>query len=128
LTAFQSWQIQYFGSTNNPSADPNADPDGDGFSNLQEYLAGTNPTNSDSAFRITSVIGTGGDIFITWETGLGKTNALQSTAGTGDGGYDTNGFTPIFVVTNTVSTATNFLDIGAATNFPSRYYRLRLVP
>ena len=128
LTAFQSWQVQYFGSTDNPSADPNADPDGDGFSNLQEYLTGTDPTNSASAFRITSVIGTGSDIFITWETGLGKTNALESTAGTGNGNYDTNGFAAIFTVTNTASTVTNFLDMGAATNFPSRYYRLRLVP
>jgi len=33
-------------------------------------------------------------------------------------------------VTNntTAGTLTNYLDIGAATNFPSRYYRARLAP
>jgi len=105
-----------------------ADPDGDGLSNLQEFLAGTDPTNSVSAFRITSVSSTGGDVFISWMTGIGKTNTLQWTAGAGDRSYQTDNFTDIFTVTNTVGTITNFLDIGAATNFPSRYYRVRLVP
>jgi hypothetical protein len=46
------------------------------------------------------------------------------------GGYTNNTFTDIFLVTNntTTGTLTNYLDIGAATNKPSRYYRARLVP
>jgi hypothetical protein len=39
------WMIQYFGSTN---VNSNADPDGDGRNNLQEYIAGCNPTNGVS--------------------------------------------------------------------------------
>lgn len=39
------WQIQYFGKT---GIDPLADADGDGFTNLAEFLAGTDPTNSAS--------------------------------------------------------------------------------
>lgn len=38
----------------NPNPDWDDDPDGDGLNNLQEYIAGTNPTNSDSFFRITA--------------------------------------------------------------------------
>ncbi len=45
-----AWEIQYLGGTN---AMANADADGDGQSNLQEYLAGTNPTNANSVLRIT---------------------------------------------------------------------------
>lgn len=128
LTAFQSWQIQYFGNTNNPAAEPTADPDGDGFNNLQEFLAGTDPTNSASYFCITNIMSTGDDVLIEWMTGIGKTNALQATAGTDDGSYSTNDFADIFIVTNTVDIITNYLDIGAATNTPARYYRVRLVP
>jgi hypothetical protein len=31
-------------------------------------------------------------------------------------------------VTNTIGAVTNYLDLGATTNVPSRYYRVRLVP
>jgi len=37
-------------------------------------------------------------------------------------------FAGIFTVTNTTGTTTNYLDIGAATNVPAFYYRVRLVP
>jgi PKD repeat protein len=47
-SAFQTWQIQYFGSTNDPQASASADPDSDGYFNLQEFFAGANPTNSVS--------------------------------------------------------------------------------
>lgn len=126
LTAFQAWQIQYFGSTNNPAADPNADPDGDGMSNMAEFLTGTDPTNSASAFRITSIALVGTDLEVDWMMGPGKTNALERSLGDVDGNYSNN-FADIFIVTNTVGSVTNYLDLGA-TNFPARYYRVRLVP
>jgi alpha-tubulin suppressor-like RCC1 family protein len=40
-----AWEIAYFNAT---GIDPNADPDGDGVSNYQEYLDGTDPTNPNS--------------------------------------------------------------------------------
>jgi PKD repeat protein len=127
LTAFQAWQVSYFGDLNNPQAASGADPDGDGQNNMAEYLSDTVPTNSASALRITSVVRQGGDVFVTWTMGNGKTNALQFSAGVAGGGYSTN-FADLFIVTNTVGNATNYLDIGGATNVPSRYYRVRLVP
>jgi alpha-tubulin suppressor-like RCC1 family protein len=44
-----AWELQYFGQK---GVNPNADPDGDGWSNWQEYLNGTNPTNADQPFLI----------------------------------------------------------------------------
>lgn len=126
--AFEQWQLQYFGCTNCPQAAATADPDGDGQNNMAEYLAGTDPNDSASAFRITSVLRTNNDIRITWTMGSSKTNALQWTAGAGDGSYQTNGFANLFIVTNTVGTVTNYTDVGGATNTPARYYRVRLAP
>jgi len=71
---------------------------------------------------------TGYDLLVTWTMGPNRTNALQSTAGDGFGDYSTDGFADIFTVTNTVGTTTNYLDAGAQTNGPTRYYRVRLVP
>jgi hypothetical protein len=59
-------------------------------------------------------------------TGVGKTNALQATAVTGS--YQTNSFADVFIVTNATGAITNYLDVGGATNIPTRYYRVRLVP
>jgi hypothetical protein len=54
----------------------------------------------------------------------GNTNALECSAA---GSY-WNIFSPIFTATNTVGTTTKYLDLGAATNVPSLFYRVRLVP
>jgi endoglucanase len=77
--AFLQWLLQYFNDTNSPPAAPTADPDGDNFSNFQEYLAGTDPTNNTSSFRITSIIAQGNALQVTWMCGAGKTNVLQAS-------------------------------------------------
>jgi alpha-tubulin suppressor-like RCC1 family protein len=43
------WELKYFGHT---GVNPLVDPDGDGYSNLQEYLNGTNPLQPDQPFGI----------------------------------------------------------------------------
>jgi PKD repeat protein len=131
LTAFQSWQTQYFTSTNNPSAAPEADPDGDACNNLCEFLSGTDPTNSASGLRITSVLATGSDVAVTWATALGHTNVVQANSGLPDGSYTTNfsDVSPLIIMDpGTGDFTTNYTDPGSATNFPTRYYRIRLQP
>ena len=44
------WEVEH--QTNPFLDDANADPDGDGFSNLQEYLAGTDPRNAESSLLL----------------------------------------------------------------------------
>ena len=100
--------------------------DGAGFTNLQELQTGTDATNSASFFGITGVTKISTNILVTWQTGANKTNALERSAGAA--GSFSNNFAAIFIVTNTVGTTTNFLDVGAATNVPAFYYRVRLVP
>jgi glucose/arabinose dehydrogenase/mono/diheme cytochrome c family protein len=49
---FAQWQAANFGSTNAPNAGANFDADSDGASNLAEYIAGTNPLNSNEVWRV----------------------------------------------------------------------------
>ncbi len=127
---FTSWQSQYFGDPSDPRAAPDADPFGKGMSNTNQFLAGINPTNPSSAFRIISAVPQGSDVQIIWTTAGAHTNAVQATVGDGNGGYGTN-FTDIsgpVIITGSGDATTNFTDAGGATNGPSRYYRVRLVP
>jgi len=47
-SAYQNWQIENFGSLENPTGNPNADPDADGMTNQEEFEATTNPNNATS--------------------------------------------------------------------------------
>jgi hypothetical protein len=128
---FQCWQMQYFGCTNCPQADADADPDGDGMSNTNEFLSGTNPTNSASVLRIISTVRQTTDVVITWTTAGGYTNVVQVTAGNGTGGYATDNFVNLgspIIIPGSGDAMTNYPDAGGATNVQSRYYRIRLLP
>jgi endoglucanase len=120
LTPFQSWQLQYFGCTNCAPALPDADSDGDGMSNTNEFLAGTDPTNNASAFQILSITATNSDIVVTWQSATGKTNYLQ-------GGELTN-YTDVAGPIVITATPTNATDSGGSTNAGPRFYRIHLVP
>lgn len=68
------------------SYDPDADPDGDGFSNRAEFLAGTGPLNAADRLHI-AVAGaynsgmTGDSLFaVTFVTAAGRTYSVRATA------------------------------------------------
>lgn len=78
--------------------------------------------------RITSITRQDSDILITWETIGGTTNTVQATPGNPD--YNTNFVdisAPLFIL-GSGDTSTNYVDSGAATNSPVKFYRVRLVP
>jgi hypothetical protein len=63
-----AWQLLNFGNSN---VDPNADPDGDGMNNRQEYLAGTNPNDASSQLKIIRfALDAGGTAELTWQSVL----------------------------------------------------------
>jgi hypothetical protein len=87
-------------------------------------------TTNASPFLITSVVQTNTDILVTWTTTGGTTNVVQVNPGDMNGLYTSN-FTDLssfIIVPGSGSTSTNYLDGGGATNYPSRYYRIRLQP
>jgi hypothetical protein len=127
-----AWMIQYFGHPNGQEADLSRagdDADGDGMTNLQEYLAGTDPTNNASVFRIVEVAPEEEDVLITWAAVGGKRYVLQTT--TGSGGMFSNNFAdlnPAFIAPGTGEMTMSVLHLGATTNSTMRFYRVRLLP
>jgi plastocyanin len=82
--------------------------------------------NLTTPYQINGITQQGSDILVNWITGgICLTNILQRSAGDASGGFTTN-FADIFTVAGTVGNVTNYLDVGAATNFPSSYYRVRV--
>jgi len=108
-------------------ADASLDNDGDGQSNLAEFLAHTDPNNGASSLRILNFSRQDPDMRITW-TGGGGTNYVMEAANGGAGGSFTNNFfTLATVFLSGVGDKTNtYIDAFGATNKPARYYRVRL--
>ncbi len=63
--------------------DPDDDYDGDGSSNREEALTGTDPTDPDSRFAVIAI--GPGSVEITWTTVYGNTYIVQYWDGTADG-------------------------------------------
>jgi hypothetical protein len=109
------WWLQYFGQITNVDANA-ADPAGDGFSNLQKFQMGLNPTNYYNPNPLGGFFGcldaSGTNAFLEWSNAPGPVinYAIQR------GIQDTNGnysYTQIGLVS---SNANFFEDVGAITN------------
>jgi hypothetical protein len=90
--------------------------------------AGSSTIALVTALRITAITLQGSDVQVTWLASGGTTNELQAVQG--NPGYNTN-FADIagpFLIVGSGDTTTNYVDAGAATNSPAKFYRVRLVP
>ena len=115
------WRMSFFGSLTSALAQDDADPDGDGAPNWQEYLAGTNPTNALSALQFLSPGLAGGaqSLNLSWVTAPGRMYVLQTSAAPGG-----NNWTP---VTTNLGDGNTFEVL--LTNHPgsARFYRIQLL-
>ena len=74
------WMMKYFGHPTGQAGDlsrASDDADGDGVSNLQEYLAGTDPTNPTSVFRLWAAAPANSTMNLTWPAVPGKSYQIQ---------------------------------------------------
>jgi hypothetical protein len=69
------WEMVSFGNLNQTAS---GDADGDGFNNMAEYLAGTNPTDANSSLRITLIQPLPGAVRIDWRGGTSGVQVLQA--------------------------------------------------
>ena len=96
----------------NGISDPHADADGDGASNLAEYLAGTDPQSAASHFAITTVTRLAvGEFNITWPAVAGKLYRIR-------GSTDLAAWTPLapLVLATASGSQTVAITTGSATN------------
>ncbi len=107
----------------NSSADASVDSDGDGFTNVQEFNAGTDPRNSTSRFVILSIDRTAGDPRISFQALAGKTYRLEYR----DDLISGNWATLIDQIFSSSTTNLEIADPGAAA-LPKRFYRMVIEP
>ncbi len=118
-----AWQMQNFGSITDPQAAPTADPDGDGFNNLQEYLAGTNPQNAADFLRLNSVNISGGAISLRFTAVAGKTYSVLWNDDLKNGAW-----TKLVDVSAQSITGPITVNDPVSGNNAQRFYRLVMLP
>jgi hypothetical protein len=112
-----NWEQKYFGNSTN--ALPSADPDGDGMSNLQEYIAGTDPTSASSQLVITKINmnQNPASLTLTWSSVTNRFYSVEAA----DGSPDI--FVPLW--SSQGSVVESSYSEPLTTNSPARFYRIR---
>jgi hypothetical protein len=136
--SYAAWVSHYGLSGGNAAG--TADPDHDGMSNTNEFLAGFNPTNSAAYLHITSVAKSGANINVTylgasgdstWSPGIAfRTNILEVSPGR-NGSYSNNfvstGASQVLSNGTGLGLSSTMTEVGGAIAGTNRYYRVRVV-
>ena len=119
-----SWRLQYFGSLDSAQAAANADPDRDGVSNYNEYLAGTNPNEVVSALRIrlSASKSVSGQWALLWDSTTEKQYSVETSTSLSGG---------VWTAVSTQPVLGNGSEVGITLPMDStigpRFFRVRLI-
>jgi hypothetical protein len=116
-----AWLLTYFGTTN---VNANADPTGKGMTIAQDYLAGTDPNNINSVFRITaeSFSSGGTSATLTWNSVPTRYYTIQKTPGLSSPDWVDSGLGLVSPSAGSTTTA-GFTETTA----PMQFYRVEAV-
>lgn len=115
------WEVQNGLNPDDPG-DADLDSDGDGFTNQEEFIAGTDPQNAVDRLRITAIAIDGDSVEITFTSVPGKVYQLEATNDLAGGVWE-------IALTNINGNGTDLtvVDEGASALL-KRNYRVRVVP
>ena len=106
-------------------ADAALDADNDSRTNLEEYLAGTDPRSPASVLRITALAREVSGARVFWTTAGSHHYLLEAASDLVPGMFAPA--SPLLSVPPGAPATTNFLEVGGAA-WPERFYRVRLAP
>jgi len=114
--------LRYFGSIYNLLSQATADADGDGANNWQEYVAGTDPTDSTSCLTVgthQSAAVQPQDCVVHWPSVAGKTYLIERSATL---------FAPNWIPVSTNAGTGSDMEIHDTTGGTVRFYRVQVAP
>ena len=98
------------------------DPDGDGFSHVQEHALGTNPMDSSSTFAVKTVERNGNELRITWASVSGRKYQIEAATQLNSSSWQFVG--EVLTANSGMITQSLIVPAGASTYF----LRVNLVP
>ena len=119
-----AWRALYFGgtgATTNSQSCATCDPDGDGLTNGQEFLAGTNPTNSASGLKLVALPANGSGNVAEFLSSLGVVYRLETREDVAPGPWTLFADQVLGTGGNIILTDPN------SALLPRRYYRAKVV-
>jgi hypothetical protein len=98
-----------------------------GEDGLQLNAENVNPPPPSGVFQVTSIVVQKTNTLLTWNTIGGQTNVVQVAPGN-SGAWPTSftSLSPAIIAGGGDLTNASYLDVGGATNFPGRFYRILL--
>ena len=111
------WERHYFG---NLAQGANDDPDHDGATNLQEFIAQTDPTNPNSVLQLALTIESNGDATLRWHSAAGVKYQVQYSTNLAANDWQSAG-------TVQVGTGSDAVVVPDSVVSPVQYFRLSIV-
>jgi uncharacterized repeat protein (TIGR03806 family) len=117
---YDAWRIAKFEPDEDPSGAPTEDPDGDGFTNREEYLAGTDPLGGGSRFTPTATV-SAGQVTLSFGVPVNRSYRIETSE-------DLGAWTPWDIPGNQpLPVAGGVVGITLPTADPMRFFRVELI-
>lgn len=117
---YDGWRISKFEPDEDPAGAPTEDPDGDGSTNQQEYLAGTDPLSGGSRFTPEAMTNAG-QVTLSFDVPVNRSYRIETSG-------DLSAWTPWDIPGNQpIPVAGGLVEITLPAIDPMRFFRVELM-